>query len=61
MKRFSAVTLAVALFLVAGTGFCAPDVGEPAVDFTLEEADGAMITLSDYIGKVGLLTFWNSF
>jgi peroxiredoxin len=37
-----------------------PRVGELAPDFTLDQPDGKVLTLSDYRGKFVLLDFWAS-
>jgi cytochrome c biogenesis protein CcmG/thiol:disulfide interchange protein DsbE len=43
-----------------GAAYTAPAVkeGEPAPDFELKDADGKIVKLSDYKGKVVLLNFW---
>lgn len=33
-------------------------IGKPAPDFTLEDMDGKQVALSDFKGKVVLITFW---
>ena len=48
-------------FLLFSPVMGGPNIGEPAPDFTLQEVDGGNITLSDYLGKVVILNFWNSF
>ena len=58
MKRI----LTVFFFLVfaSGNAFSAPDVGDDAPDFTLEECDLWDITLSDQQGRVVFLNFWET-
>ena len=36
------------------------NVGDPAPDFTLNDVDGVPHSLSDFVGKVILLNFWQS-
>lgn len=35
-----------------------PEVGDEAVDFTLESLDGGAVTLSDFRGKVVFINFF---
>ena len=38
-----------------------PEVGEEALDFSLPATDGREVTLSDFKGKVILLSFWSCY
>ncbi len=58
MKRFFALTTLLLVISLPALG--APDIGDDAIDFTVEEADLGMITLSDSFGKVIILNFWSS-
>ena len=60
-SRHRAILSAVLLLLsgiLAGMGPRPPLVGGPAPDFTLKDAAGHPVRLSDYRGKVALVTFW---
>ena len=73
MKRF-VFALTFAVFAVAGVGMAQDDEmlrqvkaqtsilfeGDKAADFTGKRIDGTSVSLSDYSGKVVLLTFWGS-
>lgn len=37
------------------------DVGDMALDFTLTDLDGQVVSLSDYKGKAIMLNFWGTF
>ena len=47
-----------AAMLLASTAFAAPEVGDPAPDFTLPGSDGAEHTLSDYRGRYVVIAFF---
>jgi len=53
-----APVLAAFLLVSACGGQPQPEKGQAAPDFTLEDADGRDLTLSDLKGKVVLLNFW---
>ena len=44
--------------LAAAPAEAAYEVGDPIADFTLNDADGTPVSLSDYEGKVVWLVFW---
>ena len=54
------LTVFLFLFFVSGSAVSAPDVGDDAPDFTLEECDLGDISLADQQGYVVLLNFWES-
>jgi peroxiredoxin len=64
VRVVSSVIVAVALAALAACGPPAPTVkeghrvGERARDFTLTDASGSALKLSDYEGKVVVLDFW---
>lgn len=47
-----------AAMLLASAAFAAPQVGDPAPDFTLPGSDGAEHTLSDYRGRYVVIAFF---
>lgn len=49
----------VAGLLLATSSLAAPEIGQPAPDFTLPDADGKQHTLSAYQGKVVVLEWTN--
>jgi len=44
--------------LAAAPAEAAYEVGDPVADFTLNDADGTPVSLSDYAGMVVWLVFW---
>ena len=44
--------------LGAAPAEAAYEVGDPVADFTLNDADGTPVSLSDYAGMVVWLVFW---
>src|SRR5688572_28464996 len=51
--------IAVSLFTLAGAVQASPSVGQPAPDFTLRDASGKAVKLSDYRGKHVVLEWTN--
>lgn len=51
--------LACSALVLAGAVQAAPSVGQPAPDFTLEDASGRTVNLSDYRGKYVVLEWTN--
>ena len=51
--------IAVSVLCLAGTLRAAPSVGQPAPDFTLKDASGKPVKLSDYKGKHVVLEWTN--
>jgi thioredoxin-related protein len=51
--------IAVSLFTLAAAAQAAPSVGQPAPDFTLQDASGKTVKLSDYRGKHVVLEWTN--
>jgi len=51
--------IAIPLFAVAAAAQAAPAVGQPAPDFTLQDASGKTVKLSDYRGKLVVLEWTN--
>ena len=49
---------AAALAVLALGAQAAPEVGDPAPDFTLPGSDGAMHSLSDYRGQYVVIAFF---
>lgn len=58
MKIIIASVMMLAILSLPVLG--APDIGDDAIDFTVEEADLGMLALSDYFGKVIILSWWAS-
>lgn len=62
--RITTLVLILAAFAYAaislGKNSTAAEVGDPAPDFTLEDMDGNMISLSDYRGTFVVLNFFAS-
>ena len=57
MKTILKSTLA--LLIAAGTAFAAPQVGQPAPEFTLTDSNGQSHSLSDFKGKFVVLEWLN--
>jgi len=57
MKHILKSTLA--LLIAAGTVFAAPQVGQPAPEFTLKDSNGKSHNLSDFKGKFVVLEWLN--
>jgi len=55
----SAICLCMSLFSVSATALCL-EQGQKAPDFSIEDINGKMTTLSQYKGKVVFLAFWAS-
>ena len=55
LRAFAVALIAMCPFLASQT---APQVGQPAPDFTLSDSAGSAVKLSAYKGKVVLLDFW---
>ena len=47
------------IVLAAAPAVAAYEVGDPVADFTLNDADGTPVSLSDYEGMVVWLVFWS--
>ncbi len=61
MRRRSLTLFVLGLALCLSTvAMAAPGVGDPAIDFTLNDVYGNAHSLSDYQGKVIILNFWTS-
>lgn len=58
MKFFALLTLAALLSACATLAGPAPEVGALAPDFTLENLDGELVSLSDFRGQNVLVNFW---
>ena len=58
MKRLVFAYLIVSLFLFSTTAPAAIPEGDPAPDFTLNDIHGVPHSLSDFKGKVVIVTFW---
>jgi len=43
---------------IAGAAVQSPQVGQPALDFSLETVDGRQVSLSDLRGKPVMINFW---
>lgn len=56
-STWTGVIVALAVLSAAGPSFAGPEVGNPAVDFTLPDHTGVDRSLSDYEGKVIVLAF----
>jgi peroxiredoxin len=52
-------TLIASVFALSGIANAAPSVGQPAPDFTLKDANGKTVHLSDYRGKHVVLEWTN--
>ena len=50
----------LALVLVCGVASAWPQPGQQAPDFSLPDSAGQYHSLSDYLGKVVMLNFWQS-
>ena len=50
--------MAAAVVVAQGAGLTPVKARKPAPEFTLKDANGATVKLSDYRGKVVLLDFW---
>ena len=57
--RFLTTLVAASLLVAAGSAAAAPQVGQPAPDFTLTGADGKSHALSAYKGKYVILEWTN--
>jgi len=57
MKRV-AVAVSLMMLAIVGVAHAQYQVGDPIADFTLNDADGVPVSLSDYEGKVVWLMFW---
>ena len=55
LRAFAVALVALCPFLASQT---APQVGQPAPDFTLNDSAGSPVKLSAHKGKVVLLDFW---
>ena len=53
-----ALAAAYAVFTVAPTGAAAPQPGDQAPDFTLDQLDGEPLSLSDFDGTVVFINFF---
>jgi len=63
MKRKFALTALITLLAVSlsTNSFAAVKIGDPAPDFSLDDINGKMVSLSTFRGKVVLLNFWGTF
>jgi len=52
--------LALAVLAVPAMIMAGPNPGSPAPNFTLPDSAGTNHSLTDYLGKVVLLNFWQS-
>ncbi len=57
MKAFAIAFVAVGM--VAAPALAEPEIGKPAPDFKLSDADGRIVSLSDFLGKTVVLE-WNN-
>jgi cytochrome oxidase Cu insertion factor (SCO1/SenC/PrrC family) len=61
MRKFTTLTMALLLgFAIAQPASAALQLGDPAPDFTLNDAYGNPVSLSDYEGYVVIINFWSS-
>jgi len=56
-QAWTVVLTGLLILTAAATSFAGPEVGSPAVDFTLPDHNGVDRSLSDYAGKVIVLAF----
>jgi thiol-disulfide isomerase/thioredoxin len=61
MEKNNLVRSGMVAAICVGLAFPAPAVRAKAVDFTVKDANGADLRLSDYKGKVVLLNFWATY
>jgi thiol-disulfide isomerase/thioredoxin len=54
------IAVVLLAFVVSGSTVAAPKAGESAPDFAGQTYDGQTISLSEYTGKVVVLSFWAS-
>jgi len=57
MKRVL-VAISVMMLALVGAAHAQYVVGDPIADFTLNDASGTPVSLSDFEGMVVLLNFW---
>lgn len=59
MRKISKLMSVFALVLFAGTAFSAPEVGQPAPDFSMVDTNGKQVSLADLKGKVVVMEWTN--
>ena len=57
--RLALAILLAWLLVACSSGQTAPQVGDPAPDFTLTTTDGATVSLSDYQGQQAVLLYFH--
>jgi len=55
----AALVLVILLLAGCSPNQAAPEVGDPAPDFTLSSADGATVSLADYQGQQPVLLYFH--